>query len=95
VCALNSHSPCGIPHIPSSTIDFAHRSPNRNVAAAARRGGSAYRRTDALAGGVLSLEGWSRRLAVFLAECLVWGFVGDEALGSGPARKEEHWQQEP
>ena len=31
---------------------------------------------------MLSLEGWSRRLAVFLAGCLVWGFVGDEALGS-------------
>ncbi len=45
-----------------------------------------------LAGGVLSLEGWSRRLAVFLAGCLI---VGDEALGSGLAKKEEHWQKEP
>jgi hypothetical protein len=53
---------------------------------------AAHNGTYALAGGVLSLEGWSRRLAVFLAGCLI---VGDEALGSGLARKEEHWQQEP
>ena len=59
----------------SSALSTYHPTGRSGMAKPSRSKGlalTAHIGTCALARGVLGLEGWSRRLAVFLAGCLVW-----------------------